>query len=1801
MTKERVQPAGTSNSPQSFGSRRQRFEVAVGFAYLYLSLACGLWYLSMLAPSMQNDLWWAHYNISGYQSFLIDIANVALMTTRTGTFDLMGASATMHKAYMSSAAYTSVYPTYPNRVILDECTSVAYAVANLRNLSAAWSTRMMTQYCWVDFKQQWELAHTAGRVARCYNRYAANGAMYLEAVLRNTDWVSFTTTWGGPGNKFTQVIQNGVLESPTGAQWFRETSSARDTTTVDDEITYWLGFNITAFQLQWGNKRGPGISESLVLQNALGMQHMFVIKNVPLTNGPWTSMSMYWRFLNDLFVLQTYNRSLVRQSNRFYGANITTGAAIDFEVYQGLCASPGVCTGQTGVFHSLVGPFLSIDMFYIAAPPPLIALWATFQAYFAQTSVVATLKSAMVRPTPPAWANANYTFYGGNPMCLKISGTALVQQSFDFSDACAGTKPLAVTFDPPALLFALLVTAASPTAACAFQPQTFAVCNSAVTAALALLSTLPADASAVTAEVPNAVDAIARLRVGFMQYATTAAGSWMLLTQPALEGSSWDVVGYVVLADWVRGKREVVSFEGDVSSLMLLSNEYAPMSFATPFDELKRATQVFYYLCMYTSVLLVLVASLCTFYGMLSGFRVMGRNLLRFNRVVGSVWIGRPLLIVRGGTALLLLSTSQVILSSTNGVTHFATARRSFLETIVVAGEATWVTYVVNDVRLLVVPGLSVYYAPVSSLSTWLLFAILESADPVQLTATFTRQCDSTDMDYFVACSSGVVEVGSTSRLGLLLLLQSVVIVVALAMAWAVRRRYPAVGDFDEAPFLISSATNTFFTTMGSGNVWAIDRVSCIMAGLVPFTFRRKHFTFDLKSWLVVKDTVSVYQSGVSQAPEKSLHREVSTGSVLLLASSSVLVSHRWDRALAVFGFLYMAATIAGSLSYLEVAKVNLANDLWWANFNITGAHAFLANWYNEQLYLGAQYPAFALDTPNISQAVAYGMPGVFITSAANFGANLQHTQLSALIPVIAGFRRMDACNNAPWIFTQYCFADFDRRWSLANTALRQRRCEAMTTNGAVYLEGMLRNLVWDEWQPCWGEPFNVAVGNELRRSQAGHVWLESVEMNATLSVADEADFWHTFGIRTFDTQWQNFKQVGLISSYAVESAYATVAALTLQALNGSFRFSGQTTFKAYWALGNDLYAVSTNASGIGGLSLVRSSPLFAFANQSFESVLAINGTLALPFGAAFTFVRTFIGPFGSIDLHYVPVPAPAQTLFVQVLGAVRRSTMASNQSQTEYLGILVPNAMYPVPTAWLTPRLLSYGGSPLCPDLGLSSGLSMATGMVNLLSFSSACSSTTGATAKVTPTRDQILFAVLLARLSATHSWATICAIETNDPKSCASYLRASVDYLNAYVLPQDWSVSMATATTAIASLDISLLQFTRTNKSASLVWSELPLLNAQDPDFVFYSWCYLAEWIQGFREVVVFEGDAGARAILTDQLLPLQQGVSPWEIPTTMATYARVGAQYVTLVVLSIAVLACGYILVARGYVEGLNMLELSRVGGIVWVGRPLLFLRSLTALAVLCTGSLDLATTGSLSYLHSTAVPWFKTCLAASEVSWLVSIVNDVLILVTKEYTALYVTPNGLLVTATTAALSLVAPVTHSASLKHDCSLIEVDFQVVCTGGTIVIGVASRVVLLIALVGAYNMATVALVRMAMRHKPVNRAESLLLYAGAKYLFLHVKWIHEQTYYLDRASAVLNGLVTLRYQHTYYGLDIKTWRSFTIPIPQVPDVPLTEQLAVPAKYALPLDNLSAIEQAIKKSQQQKQQRVVVKAKEAL
>ncbi|KDO16612.1 hypothetical protein SPRG_17879, partial [Saprolegnia parasitica CBS 223.65] len=310
-----------------------------------------------------NDLWWSGYNISGYEAFLVDLANTVLTTRQfSGTVDLLAPRMAMRKLYTAPTSLSLIAPTYVRRLLYIELTSPAHAIPNLRATKSQKLVWLSTQLCYVDFHRQLELAHTAARQQRCASRYATNGAVYMEATLRNTHFNEYLALYGGPGGFFSVGVDTALQASAYGRHWLRTTSSARNDTSVIDELAYWRSCNITSFQLQWTNDRDPSISETITLTNALGMAFSVDIKNVPSNIGPWTSILLCGYPANDLYFARLFNASLVRSAVNFLGHKTS------FEALLGMETVAGVFVNQSGLVRAAIGPFNSIDAYYVPVP-----------------------------------------------------------------------------------------------------------------------------------------------------------------------------------------------------------------------------------------------------------------------------------------------------------------------------------------------------------------------------------------------------------------------------------------------------------------------------------------------------------------------------------------------------------------------------------------------------------------------------------------------------------------------------------------------------------------------------------------------------------------------------------------------------------------------------------------------------------------------------------------------------------------------------------------------------------------------------------------------------------------------------------------------------------------------------------------------------------------------------------------------------------------------------------------------------------------------------------------------------------------------------------------------------------------------------------------------------------------------------------------------------------------------------------------------------------------------------------------
>ncbi|KAF0699256.1 Aste57867_10156 [Aphanomyces stellatus] len=189
-----------------------------------------------------------------------------------------------------------------------------------------------------------------------------------------------------------------------------------------------------------------------------------------------------------------------------------------------------------------------------------------------------------------------------------------------------------------------------------------------------------------------------------------------------------------------------------------------------------------------------------------------------------------------------MLSTSQTALVQQHGWTYLELNLRSTPDTCFVAGETTWVAYVLNDILLVATRNATCYAAPIAS-------ALIRMA---------TRQCTIGFIDIKLSCQSARVHIGRWQRFLLHLILQcgGGASRLRFALVWK-RHRQPA-----KAPLLLHGVAEPFYQANSFlDGVWELDDTSCVLSGLLPFSFRGHHLTFDVKLWVLVDNVGPVQQA----------------------------------------------------------------------------------------------------------------------------------------------------------------------------------------------------------------------------------------------------------------------------------------------------------------------------------------------------------------------------------------------------------------------------------------------------------------------------------------------------------------------------------------------------------------------------------------------------------------------------------------------------------------------------------------------------------------------------------------------------------------------------------------------------------------------------------------------------------------------------------------------------------------------------------------------------------------------------
>ncbi|OQS00574.1 hypothetical protein ACHHYP_03382 [Achlya hypogyna] len=1715
----------------------------VGFVYFVATVALGVVALAFMLPYLENDYLWPEFTSSTLATRVVQIFNDKLVFADSDlAFDLLAASV------IAPPPAALLQPVYPRKLLHEELTTPVAAIRSLRNYDVNLLTFLMTGYCWADLYQLYSMAHTSARAVRCQQQYSANAAVYLEAVLRNVDFQAWLDSFGG---EFYTFIADPIAEmSSSGAAW-KQQLLGHVPAPVEDEVALWTSLGLTTFALQYANRIETGLVETITITNALGQTPSFQLKTLPSVHRGtfWTSSYLFAALQTDFVSLEP-NHSLVRNSSTFFGLFNPS----ELEAYND--GSP--LNRINAVLHDQLGQLTSVDLVWLPRPPAIVATVRAFHNAVA-TALVTTvafasawdaLESGVWTPTPAQWQRPNIVFYGGNPMCSFGSALPIVQESFGFDDACGTQSALTLQWSPLSGLFAIAATGANDTSACRLLPLSEQLqCHRTVAAALEAAELLS----------PILKWPLPPMDLGVLQFVAPTNGNITIEIQSLLD-PAFELFGAVMLCDWAVMNREAVGFQGDEASFNLVSKFYAPV--VLPPAQVTTGLSGYLWRCAaVTTVGISLVAVLLVVLWL--WFQPHHVEWFLFNRLVGTVWLSRSILAGRSLTALLCLATSDVTFAMTpTSLSQLHVESKTLFRTCLFASETLWITYIAHEILHPVVGHRTHRYAAPSSLLAWVALVLYTQLGPVPFTATVDRQCHAVDIDVMVLCTSGSIHIATIHRTLALVLITLGAVIGGAVVAWlSSPTRVPVMpmgSEWKAKPIpslaLPVSAVAFVHEAHPHTNHTALDAITSACCGMFYFSWRGRRYLFDTKSWLLVpseaygfalpklwrRDTATIVvlphlQGGAStnaKAPKK--------------VHASPAVVERWTclytTARRALGFPCLLLSLFSNIAYLGVAQTNLANDYIWAGFNATGTYAFLGNLFNRQL-LTTSVMSFQLDDPAYSDVSQR-----YNTSVATIrvGGTAAHRQLFAadvdFETVVTNLRNTDPCV-LPWVFTQYCYVDWRQRWSLASTAARQRRCDRdYATNGAVYLESGLGNLAsWDAWSTCWGDSFEAGIARALRSTGEGRAWLEAIRATPR-SVADEVAHWRAMAIHTFVLQWQNFKTTGFTDSFYIENALGLQYPLLLSETSGSMHLRQQTSLRLYWTLASDLWAVASNSTRIGGASLVRDSAFYAFANATPEVLLFDNMTLVQPLNAGLTVLRESIGPFGSVDTEYVPVPLALRQFYAAYTGALSTLLVSNADATDTYAALPSHPFIMEVPGRLLaqSATLMSVGGRIMCGND--APPYPFMYGIATLFGARSLCYALFPEQIETTPA--QLLFA--LYGFNATHpelDFNAMCALDMAALASCAEGYAAVWDFIKQYVENlQSLRLPAMSVEATVLDLNISLVQYLQNVSSTEVVFFTINILAPEDA-WPFYGWCLLFDWVTDVREVVSYQGDAGVVTAISSPMTPATLSPKADTISRSLSVVSQGCVQYVTGTLILVAGGAMLIALYQRLRVASVNLMVLTRLAGLVWIGRPLLLVRSLTAICLLNTSPLELVQHRAvLTKFVSPRLAWYDTVLAASELTWTVFILNDVLSCVTQQYTVLYASRSTHLAWIVAILWTLLSPQRHAAQIRRVCTAINMDDGLVCTSGFVQIGNVHRVVVGFGVGVASVVVCYTGARLLYRDTAPGPAPTLLLNAQSFFMLTLEK--SGDDVFLDKMSAFVAGVLSWEVHGTLHMLDLKTWR---------------------------------------------------------
>ncbi|KAH9110074.1 hypothetical protein LEN26_012553 [Aphanomyces euteiches] len=1712
-------------------AKHDRLKAAFGAIYVIMSVAFSFQFVLIMEDSATNDYYWPGFNTSGIQAFLSDMYNRQQSTL--SAVEQLDQTMAIYKDYSGSNTFVGVNPSKGRSVLLGNI-SLELAIIAVRGLPFGAFLDMASPYCWVDFNRSFELALTATRQRRCILRDVANAAVYLESILRNCDSQTVTSSFVFPF--MNSSIFSAMQRFPGGNEWV-ESIFSRNWLSQSDELKAWHNAGFSYWKTQLTNAHQASVDESLVIINALGIRQTIKTGRTTylVTPNGGTTKKAYWGFANGLQACGLMLGCTLVRSDMLHFEKL----GIDWDIMLVMGGLPP--TPSIDLVRTYIGPFGVIDIRSVVVPKSLLNLVTRFQQEYISKLLADTsklelynaIKLVQADPIPSHWQNQSFSFYGGSPMCVLGAKQSFIQQSFNLYDDCQHQIPFTIPMDRDTTLFALYSMGGviKSDFVCSLCQATRQACQTV----LSNVKTLYPQLSGIKV-APSDMDSIwsdvAAVNISFVQFATDVAFSNKLLHQSLFLNRSdpWSFYGWIEVFEWAQGLREVYTFEGDHGSLTLISPTYSFVDMeVNPLELPRNACKYINYISVYVSFILACIGAIVALLALLEKY-VIPVNIFQFNRVTGSVWVGRPFLLIRGMTAGIILSTANVAFQSVGGFARLKFQRRSWFEICLLSGEATWLLYSLLDICLPFIRRHAKAIAPISCFVSWLVILTVEAVSPIKPTASLENKCTIIGIDLNLFCDRGTFEIGSPTRLIWICVIQLIsALVVFILVRWILSRYLLNESENKSlCNLLVPSASEAFLIGTEIDSDLVFDKIACVLSGMIPLP----KYVFDMKLWEIVPLPSSKSRTAF---PKPQFRR---TSSIMQL-SGKIPYRRRYMPCIALLGLVYIGATITGSYLYLGLTASTMANDFWWTSFNSTGTQAFLSYWFMKYLQTTDSIAAAQLNFPRFGDAdAAYNLNTSFLIVSTLYASGIQD-EANSLYNVIQGLRQMRNLQQ-PWIFTSYCFVDFKRQWEMANSVEKQRRCSAQYSNAAIYLESILRNGDWSDTE--WKSYLEIGVLSHLRTSVIGNNWIQE-SMSVLNSINDEVKYWQANNLSSFRTQWQNYKTIGVLEDFSVRNAFGIDYAITLKHTNYTFQKEKQISFKMYWSFANDLLAVGLNQSSLGGRSLVRSSGHFAFQNSSIENGLIETGYLPSPLNTGLALARSILGPFGSTDVYRVTCPQSLRLLYQTLTEELTVSMASDDSTWSSYSKISAFSFYIPQPSAWN--RAIFVSGNIFCEINSPGAPIPLQH-----FTIENSCETIPQAASIIVNSKLQIK-AIVAANLlqDVAPSSLSICAFDVSNPVGCVATLDALRALVSSVKFYSAQSLSQAAKNEIVTLIKPELVQFIRNSPVGEVNLSRVPIFQ-EDPSFDYFSWLYLFDWANGFREVITLQGTNGQLTTISGFVGPLQVAANSMEIPVNVATYMRLAIQYVTIILILVGSLTAFHLLAACGYVECWNMLQINRLAGAIWIGRPLIFLRGVTALCLLSTSNLDLtlSSNGMVTYFESPSQLWITTIMSCGEMSWLIYILNDIFSPVTKDYTASYSTKSAILGWLAAVVWSFASPTKHQATIKRECSVESVDFQIVCHSGRVEIGSFQRFIGLISLAAASCLVAYIFERLTKpKKKRRHQIRSYFLHTVAKNSLAFDIWNYDGVYYLDKASALLNGLLTAHCGKTLYVFDMKTWRFFT------------------------------------------------------